>query len=223
MLFATSMWINKLKNLILNALFPIECLGCHQIDEIICQKCLDKIIVLNKWEPNLYSLRRIVTIFDYQQPLLKKALKSFKYSPYNLNILKKLSPLFIRCLKKSPLALNYLTKNKFVLVPIPLSRQKLAKRGFNQANLIARELATAFNWPLKKYLKKEKNTPSQTNLSREQRKLNVQNIFKTQGKIVPNIILIDDILTTGATLEQAAKVLYQAGAKKIWAIVLAQG
>lgn len=223
MLFATSMWINKLKNLILNALFPVECLGCHQFDEIICQKCLDKIIVLNKWEPNLYSLRRIVTIFDYQQPLLKKSLKSFKYSPYNLNILKKLSPLFIRCLKQSPLTLDYLTKNKFVLVPIPLSRQKLAKRGFNQANLIAQELATAFNWPLKKYLKKEKNTPSQTNLSREQRKLNVQNIFKTQGEIVPNIILIDDILTTGATLEQAAKVLYQAGAKKIWAIVLAQG
>ncbi len=217
------MWINKLKNLILNTLFPIECLGCRQIGEIVCQKCLDKVIILNKWEANLYSLERIVTIFDYQQPLLKKAIKSFKYSPYNLNVLKSLSPLFIKCLKQSPLALNYLSKNRFILVPIPLFRQKLAKRGFNQADLIAQELATVFNWPLKKSLKKVKDTPSQTNLSREQRKLNVQNVFKVQGKIVPNIILIDDILTTGATLEQAAKALYQAGAKKIWAIVLAQG
>jgi len=217
------MWINKLKDLILNALFPIECLGCHQIDEIICQKCLDKIIVLNKWETNLYSLERIITIFDYQQPLLKKAVKSFKYSPYDINVLKKLSPLFIKCLKQSPLALKYLNKNKFVLVPIPLSRQKLAKRGFNQANLIAQELSASFNWPLKKSLKKVKDTLSQTNLGREQRKLNVQNVFKVQGEIAPNIILIDDILTTGATLEQAAKTLYQAGAKKIWAIVLAQG
>jgi len=217
------MWINKLKDLILNTLFPVECLGCHQVGEIICQKCLNEIIVLNKWEANLYSLEKIVTVFDYKQPLLKKAIKSFKYSPYDINILKRLSPLVIKCLKQSPLALNYLNKNKFILVPIPLSRQKLAKRGFNQANLIAQELATMFNWPLKKSLKKVKNTPSQTNLGREQRKLNVQNVFKTQGKIESNIILIDDILTTGATLEQAAKVLYQAGAKKIWAIVLAQG
>lgn len=218
------MWTkSKFKKFLLDALFPVECLGCHQIGEIVCQKCLDKIIVLNKWKPNLYSLEKIVVIFDYQQPLLKKAIKSFKYSPYNLNILKRLSPLFIKCLKQSSLPLNYLTKNKFILVPIPLSKQKLAKRGFNQADLIAQELATAFNWPLKKSLKKIKNTPSQTNLSREQRKLNVQNVFKAQGKIVPNIILIDDILTTGATLEQAAKTLYQAGAKEIWAIVLAQG
>jgi len=217
------MWINKLKNSILNTLLPFKCLGCHQIGEIVCQKCLDKIIVLNKWETNFYSIKKIVTIFDYQQPLLKKMIKSFKYSPYNFNVLKELSPLFIKCLKQSPLALNYLTKNEFILVPIPLSRQKLAKRGFNQAELIAQELAIAFNWSLKKSLKKVKQTPSQTNLSREQRKLNVQNIFKIQGEITPNIILIDDILTTGATLEQAANTLYQAGAKKIWAIVLAQG
>ncbi len=216
------MWTNKLKDLILNTLFPIECLGCHQTGEIICQKCLDKIIVLNKWEANLYSLERIVTIFDYQQPLLKKIIKSFKYSPYNLNVLKRLSLLFIKCLKQSPLALNYLTKNKFILVPIPLSRQKLAKRGFNQAELIARELATAFNWPLKNVLKKTKNNPSQTNLSREQRKLNVQNVFQVKEQPPANIILIDDVLTTGATLKQAANILQQAGAKKIWAIVLAQ-
>ncbi|MBU4369508.1 hypothetical protein KKG58_01960 [Patescibacteria group bacterium] len=217
------MWINKLKDLILNTLFPVECLGCRQHEEIICQKCLDKIIVLNKWETNLYSLERIVTIFDYQQPLIKKAIKSFKYSPYNLNILKSLSPIFIKCLKQSPLILKFLTKNRFILVPIPLSKQKLAKRGFNQAEVIAQELAAAFNWPFKKSLKKIKNTPSQTNLSREQRKLNVQSVFKIQGEIAPNIILIDDILTTGATLEQAAKALYYAGAKKIWGIVLVKG
>jgi len=217
------MWINKLKDLILNILFPVECLGCYQLGEIICQKCLDKIIILNKWESNLYSLEKIVTIFDYKQPLLKKTIKSFKYPPYNLNILKKLSPIFIKCLKQSPLSLDYLIKNKFILVPIPLFKRKLAKRGFNQADLIAQELATAFNLPLKKCLKKIKNTPSQTNLSREQRKLNIQNIFKIQGELSPNIILIDDVLTTGATLEQAAKILHQAGVKKIWAIVLAQG
>ena len=216
------MWINKLKNLILNAFFPIECLGGHQTGKILCEKCLDEIIILNKWESNLCSLKRIVTIFDYQQPLFRKALKSFKYSPYNLNILKKLSPLFIKCLKQSPLALNYLTKNNFVLVPIPLSRQKLAKRGFNQAELIAQELVLAFNWPLKNILKKVKNNPSQTNLNREQRKLNVQNIFQIKEQPPANVILIDDVLTTGATLEQAANVLQQAGVKKIWAIVLAQ-
>ncbi len=212
----------SLQKTALDAFFPIECLGGHQTGEILCEKCLDEIIILNKWESNLCSLKRIVTIFDYQQPLFRKALKSFKYSPYNLNILKKLSPLFIKCLKQSPLALNYLTKNKFVLVPIPLSRQKLAKRGFNQAELIAQELVLAFNWPLKNILKKVKNNPSQTNLNREQRKLNVQNIFQIKEQPPANVILVDDVLTTGATLEQAANVLQQAGVKKIWAIVLAQ-
>ena len=212
----------SLQKTALDTFFPIECLGCHQTGEILCEKCLDEIIILNKWESNLCSLKRLVTIFDYQQPLFRKALKSFKYSPYNLNILKRLSPLFIKCLKQSPLALNYLTKNKFVLIPIPLSRQKLAKRGFNQAELIAQELVLAFNWPLKNILKKVKNNPSQTNLNREQRKLNVQNIFQIKEQPPANVILVDDVLTTGATLEQAANVLQQAGVKKIWAIVLAQ-
>ena len=223
-LFTTSMWINKLKDLFLNALFPIKCLDCHQWGEVICQSCLDKIIILNQWKPNLYYLDKIVIIFDYRQDLVKKAIKSFKYPPYHQAVLKRFSLLFIQCLKQSSPALNYLTKNNFVLVPVPLSGRKLAQRGFNQAELIAKELADEFNWVLNlKVLKKIKNNPSQTNLSYEQRKLNVQNVFKIQEKCPANVILIDDILTTGATLSQAAKTLRQAGAKKIWAIVLAQG
>ena len=219
------MW-TKIKNFLLDILFPIHCLGCKQEKSLLCQSCLNKIPIQGQYKPNTHNLDKVITALDYRHSLVKKAIKSCKYSPFAYSVLKDLCSLLIKLLKQSPESICYLTKNNFILIPIPLSKQKTAIRGFNQAELIARELANEFNWPLNaKLLKKVKNNLSQTNLTREQRIKNVQDVFKiTKGQASPkNIILVDDILTTGATLYQAAKTLKQAGAKKIWAIVLAKG
>ncbi len=217
------MWI---KDFLLNIFFPVHCLGCKQQGFLICQSCLDKILILGKRKSNIHNLDRLVFALDYRQPLVKKIIKSFKYSPFARSLVKDLTPLLIKFLKQSPEIITYLTKNNFILIPIPLSKRKLAIRGFNQAELIAQELANEFNWLLNStILKKVKNNRSQSNLTREQRRINVQDVFGVAKKKpgLKNIILVDDIFTTGATLAQAAKTLKQTGGQKIWAIVLAKG
>ncbi len=239
------MWI-KLKKFILDILFPIHCLGCGLEKRLICQNCLNKIPLPPQFfQPDLpRHIDKLLVALDYHHPLVKKIVKILKYPPYASYLSKDLGQLLIKYLQSlsptsPPLLQNkikeeaggitfYLTENNFVLVPIPLSKKKLAFRGFNQAELIAKELSQKFNWPLNpKLLKKTKSTPSQTGLNFSQRRINVKNTFAVNNSFrnaaPKNIILVDDIVTTGATLEQAGKILRQAGAEKIWAIILAKG
>lgn len=222
LIFTTAMW-KTIKNFLLDALFPVNCLGCQKPGELICSSCLKQIIVLGLWKINFRHLDKAVVALDYRQPLVRKAVKTLKYSPFNQKILEYLVPFLIELLKFFPKAVNYLKKNNFILVPVPLTRKKLAFRGFNQSELIAQELAGEFDLPLENVLKKIKDTLSQTSLDHQQRKNNVRNAFEVRGKCPLNVVLVDDVLTSGATLNEAAKTLRRAGAKEIWAIVLTQG
>lgn len=113
-----------------------------------------------------------------------------------------------------------------VFIPMPLHKNKKRKRGFNQSEIIAKELSLALNIPLKtNILVKTENTQSQTNLTREERAKNIKNAFQTknpseiEGKI---IFLVDDVFTTGATMEEAAKTLKKAGASHVWGLAVAR-
>ena len=111
-------------------------------------------------------------------------------------------------------------------MPVPLHPKRKRKRGFNQAQVIAQEIARLKGIKLiKKSLAKIKNTPAQTSLDREHREGNVKEVFKVrrekeiQGKVV---MLVDDVYTTGATIEECSLELKLAGAKEIRAITVAQ-
>ncbi len=111
------------------------------------------------------------------------------------------------------------------LVAIPLSRSKLRKRGFNQSLLLARVLSRYTGLPvLSGAVTKTRDTPSQALLKREERKTNIVGAFSADREVVAGkkIILIDDVATTGFTLEEAARVLKKAGARKVCAYVLAR-
>lgn len=219
------MW-TKIKQFILDLVFPVNCLGCKKQGEILCLSCIEKIPLKQDSDTkfNLIGIDKIITGVNYYHPVVKQAVHAFKYPPYSTCICKNLSKLLIKALEQSPDSITYLSNNLFVLVPIPLSKTKLAKRGFNQAELIAKQLHEQFKWPINtNLLKKVKNTRSQTDLPYKERKINVKHVFCVlQHKIPKNIILIDDVFTTGATLEQAGQTLRKAGVKKIWAIVLAK-
>ncbi len=239
------MWIkniNKISRFLLNIFFPINCLGCGKQGFFICPECWAAIPLLaqsvcpacrkpsptGKTCPNCQSsLSGIIIATDYRYPLIQKAIKSLKYSPFISSLASDLARLLVKVIKQSPERITYFNQNNFVLMPTPLAKRKLAERGFNQAELIAREITDKFGWPLKtKILQRVKETKSQTGLGKKERKLNVNNAFKIKDKGLvknKNIILLDDIFTTGATLEEAAKTLQQAGAKEIWALVLAKG
>ena len=221
------MWINKVHDFLIDLIFPCHCLGCGRAGSFICKDCLDRVPLLNRliYPDERANLNGIIIATDYRHFLVAKAIKYLKYKPYLRPLGKKLSLLLIRALERFPWCVDYFSKNKFILVPLPLTRKKLAGRGFNQAELLAKEVSTKFGWPLApEILKKIKNTPSQTDLTRQERKINVKGAFKANQSLQEkNIILVDDIFTTGATLEEAARVLRQAGAKEIWGLVLAKG
>ena len=113
-----------------------------------------------------------------------------------------------------------------LVVPIPLHRKKLKERGFNQAELLARVIATHFDLKLvKNNLKRVKATKSQTSLSKKQRLENIKGAFQFRNKDEfreKKILLVDDVYTTGTTVREAAKVLKKAKAREVYIFTLAR-
>ena len=114
-----------------------------------------------------------------------------------------------------------------MLVPIPLHWRKEKQRGFNQAHLIAEQFAKNTGLvTAKNILKRMKNTASQVELKdKEKREINVRGCFaveKPELLFQKNVIIIDDVFTTGATMKEAASVIKKAGAKKIIGLVVAK-
>lgn len=116
---------------------------------------------------------------------------------------------------------------KFLLIPVPLDKQKIRKKGFNQAELIAQAVLELDEGESLEYfpkgLRKTKVTKNQTEIKRRSERLkNLKDCFQASEEVRGrNIILIDDVITTGATIREARKTLKKAGAKKIWAFALA--
>jgi len=116
--------------------------------------------------------------------------------------------------------------NVEAVIPVPLHPVKEKRRGFNQARLIARRLADYKNVELMEgYLLKIKNTPPQTSLEANERLKNLKRAFcvrgaeKLEGKVV---LLVDDVFTTGSTLQECSSELRKAGVKEVRALTLAQ-
>ncbi len=115
----------------------------------------------------------------------------------------------------------------FVAIPIPLSKDRLRERGFNQSGLLAKAVADHYQLDLiNNVLKRTKETKSQSGLKDwEERKENVKNCFALENPELikgKNIILVDDVYTSGATMDEAAKILRANGARKIIALVVAK-
>jgi len=112
-----------------------------------------------------------------------------------------------------------------LIIPVPLHRARHRERGFNQSEVLAEGVSQAIDLPLaKQILKRKKNTRDQTYLNAQQRTENVRDAFVvTQPEKINNkaVILIDDVITTGATLNECARMLEETGAKIIFAVTLA--
>jgi len=113
-----------------------------------------------------------------------------------------------------------------LMLPVPLHIKKLRERGFNQSLLLARQLANKWTIPVDfSLLKRQKFTLSQTGLNKKEREENIRGAFvvsdkkKVTGK---KIILVDDVYTTGATLNECAKTLRKAGAVEVAVLTLAR-
>ena len=202
----------KILNKILAALFPQKCLGCKKENEILCPDCLGKIS-----RPDTPYLKGVHIAGNYQDPVLKKALWLLKYKGVK-QLAKPLAELIRERIWKK------LETEGWLIVPIPLSKKKLRHRGYNQAELIAREISSNI---ITNVLFKKFHTKSQVEVKdREERLANIIGSFEIKSPETirgKKIILIDDVRTTGATLSEAKKVLRSAGAKKVVGVVVARG
>lgn len=231
---------NKLKNLILNILFPLVCLNCKIIltdsdkQTGVCQKCLNSITPNTSLFCPVCKLRLadnhkichkdskylLAAAANYNNGAIKNLIWHFKYKKWS-----RLENLL------GELLLNYLqTLNlnlaDYTVIPIPLHKNREKQRGFNQSRLLAEIISKNLNLDLSDYLKRIKNTKIQAELKGvEAREQNVKNCFvlenpqTIEGK---NVLLIDDVHTTGATIKEAAAMLKSADAKNIIALVIAK-
>lgn len=112
-----------------------------------------------------------------------------------------------------------------VVVPIPLHPLRLLRRGYNQAALIARPLAVALGSPVRQLLTRWRLTPAQSSLGSDQRRQNLRHAFSVWSKAQcrgRNVLLVDDVVTTGSTLRAAALCLRRAGARSVIAVTVAR-
>jgi len=109
------------------------------------------------------------------------------------------------------------------LIPVPLHRDRLAERGFDQALMLAGDLGRALKLPVcANRLTRVRATPAQSGLNRKQRRRNLQRAFVATGPLPPHLALIDDVLTTGSTAQACAAVLKGAGARRVDVWVVAR-
>lgn len=180
------------------------------------------------------KLTGLFSAVPYTNFLVKKLISQFKYQPYVKDLAKTLTSLIIhhfQLLDKKPEFLqdNFWAnpQSDFILVPVPLHKKKLKQRGFNQAQEIAKELSNFSKISLfNDVLLKIKETLPQVELSGKEREENIKGVFVIQNpeKVKDKkILLVDDVFTTGSTMEECARVLKMADAREIWGIVVARG
>src|SRR6185437_4841858 len=160
--------------------------------------------------------------------VVKKLVYVFKYPPYLTDLREQLVDLLYEGIIQKEFFVPLL-KESSIFIPIPLHGSKFRKRGYNQSLLMAEGLGRVFTIPVSDCLKRIKLTKSQVGLSKEERKMNISDAFSIkfdiskEAKTYKNAILIDDVVTSGATLREAAKVLKKAGFKHVWGVTLAHG
>ncbi len=148
---------------------------------------------------------------------IRKAIHQLKYR-YSRDMAVPLGEMLISFWKKTPLPAE-------LLLPVPLSPRRLRERGYNQSRLLAERLgASAGIAVCDNALRRQRHTQSQARLNAEQRRKNVAGAFACVGNTVRDkqILLIDDVCTTGATLEACSIALKQGGAGSVWALTLAR-
>jgi len=207
---------------ILNIFFPIHCLGCNQEGSFICFNCFNK-LPLNTELPS----NNLLIASYYEYPLIKKIIHRYKYD-FVKELAKPLGLLMIKKLNNFP---NNFNKNNSILIPVPLHKKRLKWRGFNQSELLAQVISQELNIPvINNILIRNKHTLPQVKLENsKQRKENIEQVFSLEVRPRQldfknkNIILIDDISTTGATLKECTKALKPLKPKKIIGLVVARG
>lgn len=200
--------------MILDFLFPKHCLECNKYGKYMCDECIEKVLD-GTFDENNFS------IFKYRG-VIKKTIVSLKYKfAYDVT-----DELVLRCIQR----INVKKYHNVLLVPIPLYWQRENWRGFNQSELIGEKLANKLHWKfIPDLLIRRSNNIAQATLKREDRVKNLNGVFDINSKYLhdssfknSNILIFDDVYTTGSTINEAKKVLLKSNFSNIYSITIAR-
>lgn len=202
----------------LDLIFPPACVTCDSIGGYICGRCYEQ----------MYFYKDQVNI-ALDNPTLDQLFACTKYSGTGSNFIKtyKYQGAFSLAGIISEMMKEQMEVSKVdILIPVPLHRRRERERGFNQSELLAKKLSKKWKLPFQKALSRTKATTPQAKLDREKRLVHLENVFTLLPKVSiegKTIGLVDDVATTGTTLNECAKILKKYGAKKVIGIVFAHG
>lgn len=210
--------LSYLKNSLLSIIYPFPntCLSCNiELEDIgLCSKCRENIKEIN--DSNFIENVPVYSC-SYYASTIKSLIFNLKYkSDFNSGMI--LVELAVNRIKKESIDLDY-------IVYIPSSKKKIKERGFNQCEFLAQELAKEFKVECIDIISKNNNVKEQKMLSKAEREKNIKGAFKLknnknlQGK---NVLLVDDVLTTGFTIEECIKELKKINNINLKVLVLAR-
>jgi len=215
---------SSLRRILYELIFPESCPICRKKSKWevspFCKDCwlsIEKFkchkITAGKFDREFWRYINSLNSFGPYEGVLKEAIHYFKYEK-----IRRLGKELGKLMCHIPLT------NIDVLIPVPLTKNKLLLRGFNQSAILAKSLSKCFSKPLNlTTLSKIKETMEQASLQAKERTDNVKGAYKVTNSLRDlRIGLVDDVVTTGATLTECAKLLKKAGAKEIHAVTLAR-
>lgn len=228
----------------LDWVFPKKCVGCGRWGQYVCNMC-----EVGLWEEeqvcpgcgrvSRYGLKHSyckqkspltgLTCFWAYEGIARKLITGAKYHFY-YDFLGELISSSLSLSSRTEFAfLKKFLAGKPVVVPVPLHPRREKERGFNQAEIIAKLFAARYPLLLNSYiLRRVRDTGKQVGKEREERMENIKNAFevdlrfKNKDLRFKNVLLVDDVWTTGATMNECAKVLKRSGVEEVWGLVLAR-
>ena len=227
--------LNQLKSRAADFLFPPHCLGCGREGEFFCIPCRralprllpplcpqcgrpltgeDRCSACQKWQLELNGIRSPFLF----EGMMRQAIHQLKYNNFKA-LAFPLAQLLAEYFEARPLPVE-------IIMPVPLHSRRLRERGYNQSGLLARELGRLIDLPVvEDSLLRLRDTPAQVKApDAEIRRKNVLGVFacRNGGLEGENVLLIDDVCTTGATLDSCAIALSRAGVGSVWGLTLAR-
>lgn len=229
---------------ILDFIFPKKCVGCGKSGTYFCALCIasSKLFfpqvcpvcerpsldgVTHKKCKNKLSPDGLISIWAYEKAP-RKLIQKLKYKFVSGVALSLASPTagILKSIQRNTPETPVWKNERWVIAPIPLHWKRENWRGFNQSEETAKMLAQLMRWKVAPILVRTQSRRHQVGLKAKDRKENVSGIFSVRSSTLTpyysNILLFDDVWTTGATMLESTRVLKEAGFKKVWCLTLAR-
>ena len=211
---------------LLDLFFPPKCVGCESTGAYLCKTCRGKILFteqfLNEASKFAINMNRLYVLSYDKNRFLRKLLYKFKYKCIR-GVEEVLGDFFVNFFRSDA----WQEREKIYFLLVPTSKQRMKERGFfpmkRVLQILCVRLAEDFDFEICDFVKLKKDYKRQQALNREKRFKNVKDIFTLKNekiKIPEKIVVLDDVLTTGATLNSLAGFLKQVGVKEIIGLVL---